>query len=353
MYSYIKQLRWAQLKVGVVITIALFIALFTILFAGNIEKLFIPKVTVYAMFQDVKGLRSGAPVWFSGVEIGSVSSIDFLSDRNLKVTMSVKHDSLKFLRKDSGAQVNTFGLLGDKYIEISPGTREMEALGPGDTIQGVSRLEIQDIVHTSQESIERISEFVNMLEEMLSKIDRGEGTVAKFLKDPDLYNNLKETTRGLSDVVDRLEEGRGSMGRLLKDEALYADISSSAQDIKLFAENLKASEGTLNRVINDPALYERFLRASESLDLFTQKVNTSRGTLNRLIEDESLYANLNKVSERLGLILDRIDRGEGVVGKLVQDDELSDELVTTLKELNALVKDIKEHPTKYFKFSLF
>lgn len=353
MYSYIKQLRWAQLKVGVVITIALFIGLFTILFAGNIEKLFVPKVTVYAMFDDVKGLRSGAPVWFSGVEIGSVSSIDFLSDRHLKVSMYINHSSLKFLRKDSSAQVNTFGLLGDKYIEISPGTREAEALAPGDTVEGITRLEIQDIVHTSQQSIEQVTEFIGMLEEMLSKIDKGEGTLAKFLKDPDLYNNLKETTKGLSDVVDRLEEGKGSVGRLLKDEALYADVSSSVKDIKLFAENLKASDGTLNRFIADPTLYEKFLKASESLDDFTQRVANSKGTLNRLIEDESLYANLNNVSERLGQILDRIDKGEGVVGKLVKDEELSDELVTTLRELNALVKDIKENPGKYFKFSVF
>lgn len=353
MYSYIKQLRWAQLKVGVVVTVALFIVLFTILFAGNIEKLFIPKVTVYAMFEDVKGLRSGAPVWFSGVEIGSVSAIEFLNDRNLKVTMSINHASLEFLRKDSGATVHTFGLLGDKYIEVSPGTMDAKALSPGDTLLGVASLEMQDIVQTSQESIGRITDFINTLEEMLVKIEKGEGTLAKFLKDPDLYNNLREATDGLSNMVDGLEGGRGSVGKLLKDEALYEDISSSVEDIKLFAENLKASEGTLNKVINDPALYERFLRASESLDDFTQKVATSRGTLNRLIEDESLYANLNNASERLGVILEKIDRGEGVVGKLVKDEELSDELVTTLRELNALMKDIKEHPKRYFKFSLF
>ncbi len=319
MYEYIKKLRWAKLKVGIVITIALFILFFTVIFAGNIERLFSPKVKIYALFDDVKGLREGSPVWFSGVEIGSVTAIKFTGQQKIQVVLSITYDTLKYLKKNSAANILTLGLLGDKYVEISPGSKEAGGLKAGDTIIGSTQTEFQDIVQTSKESIAKLSDFINMLQDIIVKIDKGEGTVSKFLKDPHVYNNLKEMT----------------------------------EDIKLFAQTLRTSEGTLNKLIKDPAVYKRFQSASENLDNFTQKLATSKGTLNRLIEDESLYKNMSAAAERLNKLLVEIDKGEGVMGSLVKDKEMSEELKATLKELNALVKDIKEHPRKYFKFSVF
>jgi hypothetical protein len=53
------------------------------------------------------------------------------------------------------------------------------------------------------------------------------------------------------------------------------------------------------------------------------------------------------------MILEKIDRGHGVMGSLVSDDQLSEDLKTTLRELNLLVKEIREHPGRFFRFSLF
>lgn len=353
MYDYIKQLRWAKLEVGVVVSIALIILFFAVMFAGNLEEVFTPKVKIYAVFDDVKGLREGSPVWFSGIEIGLVKSLSFTPQQQIQASMSIDHNVLKYLKKDASATILTFGLLGDKYVEISPGSKDAEGLKPEDTITGSTQAEVRDIVETGKESIARLTDFINTLEEILVKIERGEGTVSKFIRDPSVYNNLKETTADLSKLAKKLESGKGTISRLVNDETLYLNISSSVEDIRLFAESLKTSDGTINKLINDPSLYDRFLKASESLDIFAQRLTSSRGTINRLIEDESLYENINNVSERLNSLLEKIDKGEGLMASLVNDEELSRDLKTTLKELNILIKDIKEHPKKYFKFSIF
>lgn len=353
MYDYVKHLRWAKLKVGIVVTIALAIIFLAVMFAGNIEGLFSPKSIIYAEFDDVKGLREGSPVWFSGVEIGVVRAIRFTVSKNIKVEMTLASDSLQYLKKDSGAIILTLGLLGDKYVEISPGLTASDSLKAGDTIKGRTRTEIQDVVQTSQASIEKISDFVGLLEKMLVKVDKGEGSISKFIKDPGLYDSLNKAIEKLSVLVGKVEAGRGTVGRLLNEDELYVDISSSVGDIKLFAQTLKDSEGTLNKIIKDPTLYERFQKASESLDVFAQKLVSSRGTVNRLIEDESLYVNINSASKNLSNLIEHIDSGKGVMGSLIRDEELSTELKTTLVELNSLIKDIKEDPGRYFKFSLF
>jgi len=353
MYDYVRQLRWAKLKVGIIITVALIILVFAVLFAGSLEGLFRSEVEIYAIFDDVKGLRKGAPVWFSGIEVGSVKSLNFIPQHRIRASLSLDKDVLKYLRKDSSATILTFGLLGDKYMEIEPGSKDAEPLMPGDTITGTSQAEVREIVETGKESIRRLSDFIKTLEGIIQRIEKGEGTVSRFLRDPSVYENLKETTDELAGLVRKLESGRGTLGRLVNDDTLYKDISSSVKDIRVFAESLRSSEGTLSRVIKDPILYERFLRASKNLDRFAERLATSRGTVSRLIEDESLYENINKVSERLAILLEKVEKGEGVIGSLVKDEELSSELKSTLKELNALIKDMKENPHRYFKFSLF
>jgi len=353
MYDHVKQHRWAKLRVGIVITIALIIILLAVMFAGNIEKLFTPRVMIYAMVHDVKGLRDGSPVWFSGVEIGSVKYIAFTTQQNVKVAMSIVTDSLKYLKKDSNANIMTLGLLGDKYVEITPGSIEAGGLNPGDTITGKTQTEIQDVVQASQDSIAKISDFVSMLKEILVKIENSKGSASRFIQDPAVYDNLKEAIRELTVLIRKIESGEGTMGRLINEDALYNDLSSSAKDIRLFAQSLQKSEGTLNKLINDPSLYDRFQKASTSLDTFTQKLASSKGTVNKLIEDDSLYENLNSASEKMNKVLERIDNGEGLMGSLVKDDELSKELKSTIKEINILIKDIKENPDNYFKFSIF
>ena len=319
MYDYVKQARWAKLKVGLVITIAILVIFLAIMFAGNIEKMFAPRIEIYASFDDVKGLREGSPVWFSGVEIGAVKNIQFTIQRNITVEMIIFKDTLQYLKKDSMAQILTLGLLGDKYIEISTGSKEAAGLQVGDEILGTGQIEIQDVVETGQESIASLGEFISMLESVLSKIEKGDGTVAKFIRDPAVYNNLQKSTSDLSKLISKIDSGEGSISRLLNEDAFYKDISVLAGEMKAFAEKLQTSEGSLNR----------------------------------MIEDKSLYENIDAVSERLNKILARIEDGQGFMGSLINDDELAGELKTTLRELNSLIKDVREHPKRYFKFSFF
>ncbi len=353
MYDHRKQIRWASLKVGIVLTSALLVLILTIMFAGSIERLISPRETIYAVFDDVRGLREGAPVWFSGIEIGSVREMDFTPDQKIRVSLSISPDSLNYLKEDSVATVLTLGLLGDKYIELSPGTKGTSRLKPGATLTGKAMMEFQDIVETSQKSIGRISDFIAMLEELLTTIEQGEGTVSRFLKDPAVYENLRKTTEDLATITKKIKSGKGNLGKMVGEEDLYTDIRSSVRDIKTFAASLQGSEGTVQKIVKDPELYNRFLSATTSLERFSKKLETSKGTVSLLLEDESLYRNLASLTKKFDLILGRIEKGEGTMGALLKEEALAEELKKTISELGALIRDIKEHPKKYFKFSLF
>jgi phospholipid/cholesterol/gamma-HCH transport system substrate-binding protein len=353
MFQQQKQLRWSQIRVALIVTLSLSIIFLTILFAGNVEEFLRPKITLHAIFHDVKGLREGAPVWFSGLEIGSVKSLTFLPESGVRVTMSVIPESLKYLKTDSKAAIMTLGLLGDKYIEISPGSKSAKALKQGDTIEGITSTEIQEIVETSQASLSRLTEFIHKLEELITRLEQGQGTVPMLLRDPTLYDNLTKTIAELHLISKQIRQGKGTAGRLISEDSLYKNLSSAASDISLFAKEINKSEGTVKKLIKEPELYNRFIHAASEIESFSKRLNKSRGTLYKLVEDPELYENLNKTSKTLTELLSEIKESEGLMGSFVRDKELAEELKSTLKELNLLIKDIRENPGKYFKFSLF
>jgi len=319
MFDRRKQLMWSKLKVGIIVTLALSTLFMAVFFAGTIQDIFLPKVELKAQIQDVKGLRKGAPVWISGIEVGLVDSIDLDPVYGTIIVISVNKSAMGYIKKDSQASVLTMGLLGDKYIEVTTGSPYAESIKPGETIKGAAQVDLKDVMEVSTVSIQRLSDFIKKLENLLTKIEKGEGTVSKFLTDPAVYDNLRDTTKTLS----------------------------------LIAQDVKNSHGTFKLLIEDTSLYNKMLAASSSLEEFVRKLNEGNGTLKKLIEDAALYENLNKSSLQLSSILERIDKGEGIAGSLINDKQLTTELKGTISELKELTKDIKEHPKKYFKFSIF
>lgn len=353
MDEFTKHIRWAKLKVGLVITSGLVVIFLAVMFAGNIEEIFKPRSIIYADFSDVRGLRPGAPVWFSGIEIGQVKSMSFYKGKEIRVSMSINRSTLRYLKKDSSVTILTLGLLGDKYVELGPGSAEAPVLKGGESLTGSSQMEFQDIIEKSKESISRLTDLAKRLDEFIAMIEKGQGTFSLFLKDRAVYDNLKDATRSLSRVLDKVDEGKGTLGKLVSSQTLYAELESSAKNMREFSDNLKGPDGTLYRLAKDRELYDRLLGASVSLDEFAKKISSGKGTIGRLAEDKSLYDNLNSASAKLSAILERLEKGQGLIGSLTTEGQADADFKATLKEANDLLKDIKKNPGRYFKFSLF
>jgi phospholipid/cholesterol/gamma-HCH transport system substrate-binding protein len=326
MFEPQKQLRWSKLKVGLVLTIALLIFVVAVFFAANIQSLLISKVELRIQFTDVMGLRKGAPVWILGIEEGSVKSIKLDPAYGVIVTVSINKNSLKFVSKQSHATIMTMGILGDKYIELSAGPPQGESIGPGEMIKGSAETGLRNMMGTVGVAIEKMGQFIERMDNLITKVEQGQGTIAKFLNDPTLYNNLTEASQNLSRVM----------------------------------EDLRNSRGTLKLLVEDPSLYNKALATTSSMEEFSKRLNDSAGTLKKLIEDPEMYERLNKASAQISSILEGIEKGKGMVGALTKNEELPKDLQEVLVELKklsieieALAKDIKENPKKYFKFSVF
>src|SRR5258705_13729553 len=122
--SYI---TWDQLKVGVLILVALTILGVAILKLGQAGNLFGKRYTLVSFVANASGLRVGGPVTVAGQLAGSIKEIKFLppdadTTRNLKLIVEVNYSLREQVRQDSRAKIKTLGLLGDKVYDITVGT---------------------------------------------------------------------------------------------------------------------------------------------------------------------------------------------------------------------------------------
>lgn len=319
MFDAKKEQTWAKLKVGLVVTVALLVLLVTVFFAGGIENLITKKSVIQASIIDVRGLRVGSPVWIAGIEIGAVRKMTLHPKYGTLVTMSVRQDTLPYIKKDAKATVQTMGLLGDKYIEITQGTRDLPQVRDGEMLEGVVQLEMKDLVREGSASMEKISEFLGKLDKFLQKVEAGEGTTGRLISDPSLYNNLNNTAQSLGRIVKEFDESKGSLRMLMKDDKLYTSLVSTAT----------------------------------SLDELTRKMNQGDGSFRKLVDDPALYDNLVATSKKLNAVVEKVDSGDGAAAVLLNDKALAKDLKEIVAELKAMTKDIKENPRRYFKFSVF
>ncbi len=132
-----------ELSVGIFVLIGLTCLIYLAVHLGRME-VFGQGYEVTASFDNISGLKTGAAVEVAGVEVGRVENIRVTPDHRARLTMSI--DPKIVLKEDAIASIRTKGIIGDKYIKLSPGYAE-KTIPPGGKIQDTeSALEWEEII---------------------------------------------------------------------------------------------------------------------------------------------------------------------------------------------------------------
>jgi phospholipid/cholesterol/gamma-HCH transport system substrate-binding protein len=110
-----------ELTVGIFMIIGILCMAYLSIRLGKMEVLGNKGYDVYALFSDTGGLKNGASVMIAGVEVGKVRSITL---QNYQARVVLNLDERLKIQEDAIASVKTKGLIGEKFIEISPGGSE-------------------------------------------------------------------------------------------------------------------------------------------------------------------------------------------------------------------------------------
>jgi phospholipid/cholesterol/gamma-HCH transport system substrate-binding protein len=304
--------KWGNLKTGIILILAVAAMLWASLSGGG-TSIFERKGHFVCYFRNVSGLVAGSPVWMSGVEVGNVHSVEFVnldSLRHVKVVCRVTKDVWPMLTHDAEALLGTIGLIGDKYVEIIPGTKSEPVIQEMDVIRTREAGDAATMFKAGEDAIGEVRSVADNLDILLARMNRGEGTLGKLATDSLLYRQITTLVTNLT--------------------RLTADLQKNQERI---ASSLE--------------------KTSTSVEHLSEKVNSSTGTIGRLVNDPQLYDNLSATSARLDTIMTKINAAEGSLGLFVSDTALYVELTSLMARINNLVTDIEKNPRKYFKFSIF
>jgi phospholipid/cholesterol/gamma-HCH transport system substrate-binding protein len=256
------------------------------------------------IFPNVGTLEKGDEVSVSGVPKGKVEDIR-LFQGDVLVTVNLTRDVV--LKKDARFTVMNVGLMGERFVAVQT--------GHSDTLLDLSK-PIRGYYDTGiPEVMGRMGEMIDMVKSVAQSLDRVVGTKSSQDSMLKIIDNLREITQKTNDLLD--------LNRSRFDQTM-ADLSYTSSELKDMVADNKDKVATA---------VDNFSSASEKL--------------------HGITASLDSLSTSLKDLAFKLENGQGTLGQLLNDTTLYQQLRNTSENVDSLISDIKRHPKKYLKFSVF
>ena len=310
-----------EIKAGVIVIIAIAFFVWGYSFLKG-KDLFEKTYSYFAIYDRVDGLMNSAPVYVNGLKVGNVGNISFLSDTNRQIIIELKILKNFFIPKKSIAEIYSADLMGTRAIKIIL-SNENTFYRPYDTI--ISSIEADLKTQVSAQ----VLPLKLKAEDLIKSID-SVMTVVQSIFDRQTRYNISRSIESIRMTVESLEKTSVALDTLVQSEK-YA-LTRIIANIESISENLR----------NNNELITNIMKNLSNLSDSLQQANIKQTILNA-----------NKALYEANLILDKINRGEGSLGMLIQNEQLYKNLESSSRNLDLLIRDLRENPKRYVHFSLF
>jgi phospholipid/cholesterol/gamma-HCH transport system substrate-binding protein len=265
---------------------------------GNLHETFKSKMKVVSLFEDVSGLQDGNNVLFSGVKIGTVSSLSFYGKSQVAVRMNIETKAQQYIRKDAKVKIGTDGLIGNKILIIYGGTDRYPLVQEGDTLEVEKTFSSEDMINTFQENNKNLLAITADFKIITRKLASGEGTIGKLLNDNSVYTSINAATVSLQSASSRAQqliaslsefsEGLNKKGtlanELASDTIVFNSLKTSALQLQqiadtasVFIENLKKAGSNPNTpigvLLHDEEAGSHLKESIKNLDSSSKKLD--------------------------------------------------------------------------------
>jgi len=305
-----------ETKVGALTAIAITVLVLGYNFLKG-KDLFTSTNTYYAIYDRVDGLAASNPVTINGYRIGQVTKVSLIAEDSMRLKVAFEVNSDIKVGDSAIAKIFDADLFGSKVMElVLRSSLSQQTLKNGDTLIGM----VQPSLTSSVSAI--ISPIKNKAENLIVSLDSvfGGETGAKLKGTIANLNAITKTFKSTSKKLDGIVTAQQK--RL---DVIFANVQSISTNLK---NNNEAITATINNLKS----------VSDTL---------------AAVEIQQLVTNAKKALAQVNTITEKINSGEGSLGLLVNDKELYQNLNTSSASLDALLKDMKEHPKRYVHFSIF
>ncbi|THU36856.1 MCE family protein [Niastella caeni] len=286
--------------VGLFVTVGLLILLVGIFTLGGQKKTFVPSINIQAVFDNVNGLQKGDNVWFSGVKVGTVKTIEFNGGSQIKVILHIERKAQEFIRKDAKAKVGAEGFIGNKLVVIYGGTPQAGPIEGGENLQVENTLSTDDMMATLQKNNENLVSITTDFKTVSNRLVNGEGTAGALLTDASLFKSLQRTANNLQMAAHNSELLSGRIAEYTARLEKPGSLANGLVHDTMIMSNLQAAVKQINDAANATHSF------TANLKTVSDQLNTNDNAVGLLLNDEqtaeqikSIIANLNSGSHKL------------------------------------------------------
>ncbi len=236
-------------KLGMFVIIGVAILTITIYFVGSNRNLFGATFQLKTQFNNVSGLKIGNNVRLSGINIGTVDAITFVSDSTVVVTLLIKDEVQQYIKTDAKASIGSDGLMGDKVLAISAGANAKNSVKENDFIQSEKAIEMDNLMKSVKKSVDNATIITQQLAQFTYKMNHNDGVLSKLMNDATFANSLQKTLVNLESssnefavFTKKMNNKKGVLSKLVNDEKLGKSIDSTVLNIQSATKKLNEIE---------------------------------------------------------------------------------------------------------------
>jgi phospholipid/cholesterol/gamma-HCH transport system substrate-binding protein len=315
-----ESLNRGKLGMFVVVGILLFIVIIYVI--GINRNLFGSNFILNSQFKNVSGLKVGSNVRLSGINIGTVSKIEFITDSLVLVRLLIKDEVQQYIKIDALASIGSDGLVGDKVLIIEPGSYSKSVVKDNGIIASNSTIEIEDVMKSIKKSAENAEIITNELADFSFKMNDKNGFLSKVMTDKKFalsmektIGNLEISTNEIAKFSPKINDQNGVINRLFVDknfsnkiDKTITNLEKSTSDLSIFTSKINTENSTLTKLITDPNFAKSISNTFRNLEIstndfvkFTSKINNDSNVLSKLIDNKRLGNSVDSTITKIGV----------------------------------------------------
>lgn len=231
-----------KVRLGLFVAGGLAIFVLGIFIIGKQKNLFNPVFKLTSTFYNVSGLQVGNNIRFSGINVGTVDNIHIINDSTVRVDMLIRKEVHPFIKSDCEVAIGSEGLIGDKLITITQGSTDAPLAKEGQELASTEPVET-DAIMASLEVTARNAEIITeQLAEVMTKINRGRGTLGRLIQDTTIAENLNQTIVNLKTSSKGLDENMKAAKHSILFKGYFKKKAKAAEEKKADALEGKTEE---------------------------------------------------------------------------------------------------------------
>jgi phospholipid/cholesterol/gamma-HCH transport system substrate-binding protein len=351
-------MKWkSDIKVGLFVMLGLVLAGLVVFLIGEERRVFDRAIVFHATFDEVAGLKPGAPVEMGGVRIGQVKEVAYKSanDPKVHVVFSVVAEEALRIHDDSRVTIVPKGMLGDRMVTVTRGTTGTP-VKENDTIPS-----------------DEPGDLFGRIDAMASKADTTMGNIsvlAEQLADEQLHRDIRESAAGLNVLLTQLTQGDGYPHKLLTDEKeserisrvvanldqTTLELAATLREVRLVTTQVRTGPGFAHDLLygsGPTKQIEQFGTAADEVAITLRSIREGDGLARDLLfggngDTKDAVTNVTQLTADLRDIVHDMKQGKGTIGALLVDPSIYEDLKRVLGnvERNSILRALVRYSIK-------